>query len=556
MWKRKKKAKPEETPEAAPEAAEEAEAAGEEEAEPAEAAEAEEEVAAEAEEAQPAESAEAAEEAAEPAPAEAEAAEQAEAAEEAPEEPAPLKPQVTVLTLVLCALTLLAAIGVAVVVALDHGKRQEWSYAVFLHDLALGGLPLAEESAGTSASREARGMVNLDPTSVKQAYQQRATGGKSAGDAFQGVSDLAAPRIRPEDIGPDTAKTLFQGVGEPVKTLDQEIDRLKKQLPSEIDAAAQEASKGLSDDALRKLALKTLLPLARNPFQVDDIEKQIQTTKGPQLKALLAKGAKLRMIAEILQPLEAQRPAKTKDNVLSHLAEGLKNAKVVGDADALLRRRLDAAVGKNFDPELYGEDWAGKQRTSIDKREDIAFLLYTVSQVRKPNGQLLNPQAPQRTEVVVGLNEYIHAADRYAAALNNLRAHVTQWNDDALNYVYADGDKQKTLPPGFAERYPDEIKTIQDLKSAIDNRLFRLTEYKAQLEQHGKLLKDRQDLYDAVTKELADARAETARLTADLKQLQQEYFEAQRRLSNAAELNRTKAQQIRKLEQAQKGRGQ
>jgi hypothetical protein len=551
MWKRKKK-KPEETPERTPEA-EEAEEAAEEEAEGVEATDAE-EVTEAADDAEPAHAADAVEEVAEAAPAEAEeaAAADAEAAEEVPEEAAPLKPQVTVLTLVLCGLTLLAAIGTAVIVALDHGKRQEWSYAVFLHDLALGGLPLAEESAGTTGSREALAVVHLDPAAVKQAYQQRPTGGKGAADPFQGVDELTVPRIRPEDIGPDTAKTLFQGVGEPVKTLEQEVERVKQRLPADINAAAQETGKGQNDDARRKLARKVLFPLARNPFQVNDLDLLIQESRDQQLTELLDKGAKLRMIAEVLGPLEARYPAKTNDNLLSHLADGLKDAKVMNDAEALLRRRIDAVVAKTYDPELYGESFAGKQRTSFDKREDIAFLLYTVSQVRKPDGQPLYPQGPQRTEVVVGLNEYTHAADRYAAALTDLREHIMQRNEDALNYVFADGDKLKTLP-AFAERYPDEIKAIQDLKAQIDNANFRLKEYQSQQEQHVKQLKDRQEHYDKIKIGLDNARAETARLTEDLHKLQQEYFEAQRRLSNAQEMSLRKREEIRKLEQQQRG---
>src|SRR5436309_3264262 len=76
----------------------------------------------------------------------AEAAPPADADEEVAEEEAPPpRPRVTGLTLALCVLMLLAAGGTFAVVALDHGRRSAWSYQVFLNDLALMGLPLAEE---------------------------------------------------------------------------------------------------------------------------------------------------------------------------------------------------------------------------------------------------------------------------------------------------------------------------------------------------------------------------------------------------------------------------
>jgi len=566
-----KKPKPEDTPEVVHDAEEDAPVPAEAEDEAAEVVDAEEEVVAaeeevvaSAEETEPeavagdeevqeaAEDAEAATEAADDAEV-AEAEDEEEAQEAESEEAPPLRPKVTMLTLVLCVLTLLMALGTAAVVALDHGKRQEWSYAVFLHDLALMGLPLEGEAAGTSGSRESLPTVNIDPAAVKKVYQGR--GGKGVSEPFQAVHEILAQRIRPEDLGPDTLTTIFQGSGPPVKTLEQEIDRVKKQLAGDIDAAAKEAGKNLNnDDARRQLAEKFLLPLARTSFQVDGLDKKLKAAKGVELNALLERGARLRMLAEVLGPLEEQRPLKSKTNLLDQLAD-FDNAKVVDEAEALLQKRIEAVVAKNHDPELFGEDWAGKQRNAQDKREAIAFLLYTVSQVKKPDGQLLYPQGPQRTEVVVGLNEFTRAAEDYALALDKLRNRVTERNEAALAYNFKDGDKQETLP-AFEQRYPEEIKTIEDLRAAIKNREFRLKEYNAQLEQHKKQLMDRKKHYDIVLGQLLSARAETARQAADLRKLQEELFAAQRRLSDAAELNAAKAEQIRRLERQQKGRTQ
>ena len=56
---------------------------------------------------------------------------------------------------------------------------------------------------------------------------------------------------------------------------------------------------------------------------------------------------------------------------------------MVEEAEALLQKRIAAAADKNQDSELFGEEWAGKKRNAKDRREAIAFLLYTVSQVKK-----------------------------------------------------------------------------------------------------------------------------------------------------------------------------
>src|SRR5215471_11112220 len=49
---------------------------------------------------------------------------------------------------VLACLNVLVAIALAVLVALDYGKRQAWAYSVFRHDLAVKGIPLNPEELG------------------------------------------------------------------------------------------------------------------------------------------------------------------------------------------------------------------------------------------------------------------------------------------------------------------------------------------------------------------------------------------------------------------------
>jgi hypothetical protein len=398
-------------------------------------------------------------------------------------------------------------------------------------------------------------MVDLDPASVNKAFQERRTGGKGGSEPFQPVTELAAQRIRPQDIGPDTEKTLFQEVGDPVKTLDQEVERLRKSLPQDIAKAAEEAAAGARDDsALRKLADRVLLPLARNAFQVDALDRKIRTTKGAALKDLVTKGAERWMLAQILGPLEEQRPLQSKNKVLDALGD-MDNAKALDEAKDLLDKRIDATLSDRTDADLFGEEAGARKRTSMDRREAVAFLLYTVSQVKKPDGQPLYPNGVRRAEIVVGLNEFAHAADSYAAAVRQIQERLTRANAVVLGgYVFSDAGKLEVLPE-FAQKYPQEIKNVQDLRALVKDRETRLRELQAQLKQHQAQLADRQQHSDEVHKRLLAARAETAKLVAELQRLQQQFFEATSRLANAAEQNAQKEQEIRKLERQQRGQG-
>src|SRR5580704_11574810 len=80
------------------------------------------------------------------------------------------KPRTSVLNLILCILNLLAVGGFGFCLLLDLEKRQSWSYAVFLHDLAIMGLPLKEEEEFVTASRETAQKNNLRPEQLQEAF--------------------------------------------------------------------------------------------------------------------------------------------------------------------------------------------------------------------------------------------------------------------------------------------------------------------------------------------------------------------------------------------------
>ena len=72
-----------------------------------------------------------------------------------------------------------------------------------------------------------------------------------------------------------------------VKTLDDEIERLQKKLPADIDAVADEVLKKTPDDKKREVVEKVLLPLAADVWQVKSLDKMITNAKGAELDDLV-----------------------------------------------------------------------------------------------------------------------------------------------------------------------------------------------------------------------------------------------------------------------------
>src|SRR5438093_823964 len=135
-------------------------------------------------------------------------------------------------------LTVAAAVGFVFLLTMDYRRRADWSHAIFMHDLKAVGLPLREEQTeGTSASRLALPRQRLDATMIKEAYSKR--GGKSVSEPFQSVQESFQYRITADHLTPEVLREHFQGAGEPVKTLEDEVDRLKSKLLGDIAEAAK-----------------------------------------------------------------------------------------------------------------------------------------------------------------------------------------------------------------------------------------------------------------------------------------------------------------------------
>lgn len=356
------------------------------------------------------------------------------AVEEAVEEPEERpRPAISTVNLVLFIVNLLVALGVVYLLVLDYARRHAWANANFLHDVALQGVPLDDKDNLGAASGESGWALPLEPDWLKSAANARGVRGVT--EPFQRVNELTTQRVNPVHLGPDTLKHIFKelNAGQPIESLAKELKALSGKLPKDIDdAAAKVAEKVKTDDDKRKRLRELLMPLAHTTDQVEELEAALKNIKPNQLDAALLEAAKRRLYADILVPLEIRRsleseePAeKEKDRPLDIVVKVTKGKFDVSleTLQELLTKRMEGALAE-----------AGI-RDTVERRRIIAFLLFTVSQAKGPDGEPLYNR--DRVEVLVGLQQLIQAADTYAVVLRTLELrHHTAVARDRGYYIY------------------------------------------------------------------------------------------------------------------------
>jgi len=319
-----------------------------------------------------------------------------------PQAPPP-RGRTSLLTKLIIAFNLLAAILFAFTLYLDIGKRQMWARAVLLRDLAIVGLPVDDKDAGTKPEAAGQPKHDLDPPLIKDAYKAR--GGK-LNDKFMEVRESFKIHIPAADLDQNTLTRYFSeaGAGNPVSTLKDEVGRLKAKLPGEINNVAQEvADKAKAKAAAEKRGLlqKILFPVCTEGWQISSVEDRIQKTPDEKLDELLVAAAKRRMWFDILQAMEIFRPSEKVDLPDPEKAAGdLKLKKPLVDRAAELDEvsidQLAELFAKRCDQVLASVDWIdpSMQRDNFEKRRCVAFLLVTVSQVEVPGADQPDKEQP------------------------------------------------------------------------------------------------------------------------------------------------------------------
>jgi hypothetical protein len=483
------------------------------------------------------------------------------------EEPQP-RGRNTGLTIALCVLNVLAVLGFTYLLVLDYQKRQEWSHAVFMNELFIQGLPLKQEDDGLSASRATLPRQKLDSNQISEVFRLR--GGKGGGE-FWAVDEALPTRISAASLTPQILKDYFGSLGAPVATLEDEIKRLSSKVPADIAAAAKEAAdafKAKDDSAKRQFAAAVLLPLAYDTYQVEKLDAKLKATKGPELDVLIDDAVQRRLLVDILAPCEIFRPGEVSKPLVEKVGD-LDSFKV-DQLNALLQRRFDVAVADKFDGAVHqGPDWDGEKRLSWEKRQTIGFLLLAIANLHQPDpakpGQfvLLYPDtgAPagtpnlMRAQTVLGLYEFAASAHNLPLAWYALEQRVIQSiHTDREGFTIAkDKQGKPNRNQAFIDKHANEIKAIQEMVLEIKKANDRLTDLQDQSKRVKKIFEDREEHLQEMTKKLREARQETLRRVADVRELQKQLFAAQAVLRDAEERNASLERDIRAEEKKAAG---
>jgi hypothetical protein len=595
-----------------------------------------------------------------------------ESVDEGPVAP-PAKTSKTVIVLIL--VNWIAAPMFLVFAYMDNMVRVQYSYRTMLNYVQVWGLPLKSEEQrhpdtgrrldADSLSNQTRPLIVLTPDQLKAEFNKR-PGVKRTNEQFAPFEETLEKRIpfqlRPSDMSPDLLRDVFQGQPDKaVATLDEEIDRLKTSLPSKIEEAAEEVKQTLAkktDVDKRAIVKKALSPFSWDSAQAKKLETKLDETKGAELDAEVkrtvirnllftfawdvwqvkhlddglkkAKGADLdgilddavqrRIYYDILAPINVFRPGEIKD-AKNYKIEKLSDLKAypLDEVKKFMQERLDASIADKYNPDVHMGDYWSKEnpspeamtRDSIEKRQKIAFIMFTLSQVTVPTLEKkpLFPKGIERAQIVCGLYEFTTASIHYVRALRVLEERITysvagdrqghshllvellkltpeelikRFDKDgdgklsrdefgaSLPKAFAAADKdgdgkldreevavlqamlkknqETTRTDGFIDEYEDEIDRLVKIVEHIDGAQKRRADLKLQRDHFQKIYDQRAEQFKLVKNQLLAARKTTEKYAKDLRELQDQLHAALVDLSEAADRNFRLEEEIRAIE--------
>lgn len=447
---------------------------------------------------------------------------------------------------------------------LDHVERVKYSYRAMLNYVAVWGLPLESEEDFPSLANETRPRLRLTPDQLKEAFRARPGVNRGAGDKFTPVDEAVPLRIRPSDMFPQFLDDVFgdlrkKDLGGTVATLEDEIKRLKTDLPAKIESAGKEVlAKQKSDDDKRDVTRKVLLPLAWDVWQVKKLDDKIAKAKAAELDTLVEEAVQRRLYYDVLAPVNVYRPGDLKFFHVEKIADldGVKLDEVKGFllkrlSGAIAERYdLDVHIGETYDKEKVGAD--AMKRDSVEKRQKIAFILFALGQVKVPTlNRKLYPRGEERAQVVCGMREATNASIYYVRSLRTLEERIAESIvADRQGYVTTLKDKQDQLTRtnGFIDAYENEVDRLVKIVEYIDAAQKRLDDLKAQRDHFQKIHDQRAKQHADTLEQLVTARRNTEKYAKDLRELQLQLHTALVELSDAAERNFALEARIREIE--------
>jgi len=484
------------------------------------------------------------------------------------------KPKVTALTMILIFLNMTAALAFVFLMSMIFQKRQAWAFRTFERSFEAQGLPLREEDNGQSGSRATLPRQPLSGEALKAAFLKRGGAPTKVPEAFKDVDEPLPHDIEPRYLTDEILKNYFGALGDPVRTLEDEILRQKEQFPKAIEKAAEDQVakvKAVGDEEKRREEVRRLvLPVAYSRHQLESLLKNIDDAKGDKLLKILAEGIQRRMYLEALMPMEVLRPGtldKKGEKFLIASAGDLESYPL----DELKRqyeKRLDSIISDKYETEFYyGDAFGSRPRGSIDKREAIGVALLSIASVHLPDGALLDKNGIERVRKVMGLWEFSYSALNFVYSLNFLYGSPEDYvrdekgdrkflNTGILHRIHAEregfdfydkGGKKILLPAtSFVAKQERLIQEIVDLQRDLHIAQKRMDELKRLNTLTEKTHGERVTHLSETVDKLNGSRARTADLVSRARELQDQLFEAQVKLVEASEANYRLEQDIRR----------
>jgi hypothetical protein len=201
--------------------------------------------------------------------------------------------------------------------------------------------------------------------------------------------------------------------------------------------------------------------------------------------------------------------------------------------DQVLAGEITVAVSGKPEPErcLFVE------REPFEQRQAIAYLLFTLSQVTRPDGKtpLLESLPEKRVEVIVGRQRFNHAIEMQTLLFRQIAERRQGW---------IEADRQTFIAQYQAllyERLPYLIAAIKRARASIKY-------WEDQLEKHDAQRRDRKKFRDLILARVQEERKKAIDALTELKKLQELYFKAVEAGAGVAEENQVLEKTIRSLE--------
>jgi hypothetical protein len=452
----------------------------------------------------------------------------------------------TILGKILAILNVLAAAAFFYLALLDGQKRYEAGRAVYQHDLAAKGLPVDDKPA--------------DPGLPRERYLEK----------------------QPPDVTSGVIKETVGATGQPINAQVKELATLKSAFPGAVAQAATQAGSetgpykellaAKAGDLSKALDLAERGELWSKNAKADKVAEQLEKVlllaptgelrlklinlirKSSNRKDLLAKVAAREMMAQALLPLEERRPEgyrerlaaflgdigkqgdpQTPEEYLAKLQQDLAQMKRKGPDPSDPKKEIEITEDLSLNGRLDRLSREQPNQSEAERRREIAYLLFTLSQVLNPDGKPLDQPSSQRVAAVVGRKRFIDAIEIQTAATRQTLRRLTA--------------RLKTDLDEFAYEYNWEVKErFPSLQRAIKHAEEMQSDWEKQDKARTQQLNDRKVQHGKVLAQLAAEREKANATLRELADWQNKLFKAQQRGSGVLEENLRLEKQIRDLE--------